>query len=115
VDPSSEEIIVNLPVRNSGAKAIKFYLEPWAEEYVLEPGETIDIQARGPGGGALEVELGDAFVVVYCWVGATARLICKGAELGAGKWERARVPSAPEGMTVRGFADFMRERTQQEM
>lgn len=94
-EPGVVEHIVTIRLLNSRSIGIKFYLEPWGEEYEMPPDATFDVVAKGPQGGSLEVEFGDDHITVYGWAGSVVSLFHNGTELGKGLWERSPVPSYP--------------------
>jgi hypothetical protein len=89
------ESVVATRLINSRDVAIKFYLEPWGEEYEMPPGAVFHVVARGPEGDALEVAIADEQITVWGWPESVVTLFHEGAELGAGRWERSRVPAMP--------------------
>lgn len=58
-------------VRNSQGEKVKITLEPWADEYLLLPGQKVRLAFSGPEGGELEFETRGAEVVIYGWSGST--------------------------------------------
>ncbi len=80
---------------NSREVAIKFYLEPWGEEYEMAAGAVFHVVARGPAGDALEVTISDEQIVVWGWPRSVVTLYHEDVELGAGRWGRSPVPSMP--------------------
>ncbi len=89
------ESVVATRLINSHAVAIKFYLEPWGEEYEMPPGAVFQVVARGPQGDALEVAIADEQITVWGWPGSVVTLFHEGTELGAGRWGRSPVPAMP--------------------
>ncbi len=87
------EIVSRLQLTNSHPGAIRFALEPWGEEYTLPPEMTLEVTARGPEGGALEVELAADGVTVWGWAGSVVTLSQDGRPFGADA--RALVPVDP--------------------
>jgi hypothetical protein len=95
-DQDKAEGKVSLRIRNSQARELTFYLEPWGEEYKMPSETTLELMVQGPRGDFLEVEFGDDQVKVYGWPGSTVTLFKQGTELGAGLWERTPVPPSPQ-------------------
>ena len=60
-----------LDVRNSFDKTITVVLEPWAEEFELEPDEKIAVVAYSDIPGTIEVIYGKDTLTVYLWTGST--------------------------------------------
>ena len=48
--------ISSLKFTNSSDKSIKLILEPWADEYDVPAGMTVDISASSPNEASIEVE-----------------------------------------------------------
>ena len=58
-------------------------LEPWAEQYWVQPGEQVDIEARnGVPGHHLELEHTAEGLIVYGWEGCVVSILRDGKELG---------------------------------
>jgi hypothetical protein len=75
---------------------IRFYLEPWGEEFEMPPAAVFVLDARGPQADPLEVLVGDDQITVWAGPGAVVTLWHDGAELGAGHGPRTPVPPMPE-------------------
>lgn len=87
------EIVSRLQLTNSHPRAIRFALEPWGEEYTLPSEMTLEVTARGPEGGTLEVDLAADGVTVWGWAGSVVSLAENGRPFGADA--RASVPVDP--------------------
>jgi hypothetical protein len=74
--------MTRLRLTNSHPDPVHFSLEPWGEEYLMAPGATFEIVARGPEGGTLEVESASERVTVWGWAGSTVTLARDGISLG---------------------------------
>ncbi|WP_437742167.1 hypothetical protein WMF39_42380 [Sorangium sp. So ce1504] len=59
-----------LSVTNSNDDALLLTLEPWAEEVVLSPGQSVQVAFSGPQGGQMELELKSGAVILYGWEGS---------------------------------------------
>ncbi|AUX40250.1 uncharacterized protein SOCE26_016490 [Sorangium cellulosum] len=59
-----------IAVTNSNGSEVRLILEPWAEEVVLSPDESVDIAFSGPQGGRMEVEVKPGAVILYGWEGS---------------------------------------------
>ena len=61
-------------LKNSGRTRLKVWLEPWGEVHVLKPGETVQVDARGPIGAfpndALEVRANEESITLWGWGGS---------------------------------------------
>ena len=64
--------VQHLRVRNDYPFAVRFSLEPWAEEVTMPPNGIFEIIASGPHGDFLEVMLGDHRITVHGWSGSVA-------------------------------------------
>lgn len=58
---------VTLRLRNSLDAPRTVFLEPWTDEYALNPGQTCDIVAEGDLSLPLEVEVDAERIVVHCF------------------------------------------------
>jgi hypothetical protein len=68
-------------------------LEPWAEEYWIEPDQPVDIEVRdGSPGGHLEIEHTPKGLIVYGWAGTVVSLVRDGKEVPPSP----QTPSNPE-------------------
>jgi hypothetical protein len=86
--------LARLLLRNNSASAVRLHLEPWGEQYHFEPGATVDVVARGPEGGVLEIESSDRAITVYGWPGSEVEFHKDGVRLtGSGTISR----DAPSG------------------
>lgn len=89
-----EDIAVLQPT-NSRSGTIPFYLEPWGEEYMMPPGATFEVLARGPRGGSLVVTVADDHIAVWGWAGSVAALSHNGPRLSPRLEARPPVPIMP--------------------
>ncbi len=96
----SDAVLV-VRVRNRHDHEIRFFLEPWAEEYPMPANARFDVTAQGPAGGSLDIELSAGTVTVHGWSGSVIRLSHEGVELGAGLGPRTDVPPTPEAPSVK--------------
>jgi hypothetical protein len=101
------EQVVLVRLRNTRTCSQTLCLEPWGEAYAMAPGTTFDVVARGPQGDSLEIEVGDADIVVFGWPGSFITVLQDGVELGAGFGPRTRVPGTPDGTSVAQFLRVM--------
>ena len=81
----SNDVQQTLRIRNGGSADIELHLEPWGDQFVLEPGASVDVIARGPGDGHLELESRDGRVVIYGWVGSVATVVQGSQEITSGQ------------------------------
>jgi hypothetical protein len=57
-------------------------LEPWAEEYWIDPGEQIDLEVRnGTPGHQLELEQTSEGLTIHGWEGTVVYILRDGKEL----------------------------------
>jgi hypothetical protein len=57
-------------------------LEPWAEEYWIDPGEHVDIEVRnGVSGNHLELEDTSEGITIHGWEGTVVSVLRDGKEL----------------------------------
>lgn len=54
-------------------------VEPWAEEYLVEPGKSVDVVGQGGNvGPGFEVEYFERGMIVYGWNGAVVSVLSNG-------------------------------------
>jgi hypothetical protein len=67
---------------NGTSKAMLLIIEPWAEEYWLESGVSVDIVGCGGAvDGNFEVEYFDGGVIFYGWEGSVVSVFSNGVEV----------------------------------
>jgi hypothetical protein len=93
--PETQEATTFLRIVNSRPDELKFFLEPWGEEYPMPPGEKFELVAKGPMGGQLELEYAEGHIMVWGWPGSVVALLNDGNELGRGDLRRGPVPPTP--------------------
>lgn len=65
--------------KNSGINKIKLILEPWAEEYSIEPNSEVEIIIEGDlEKGYLMIESDNENLIVYGWEGSFIQLFKDG-------------------------------------
>ncbi|MGK3969880.1 hypothetical protein WMF01_55965 [Sorangium sp. So ce1667] len=57
-------------VANSNDSGLLLTLEPWAEEIVLSPGQSVQVAFSGPQSGQMEVEVKPGALILYGWEGS---------------------------------------------
>ena len=62
--PKSKGIVA---VTNHQDRQIRFILEPWADEVMLSPGESVQVSFTGPSDGLMEFEVTEGDVILYGW------------------------------------------------
>jgi len=82
----------HIDFRNSSQLRVSLVLEPWADEYVIEPRDRLSVLAEGPEPGCLEVEYLEGRILVHAWGGATIRIFRGTEELGVGNFKRHAAP-----------------------
>jgi hypothetical protein len=91
----SGEVEQRLHLENSQSANILLHLEPWGEQYPMQPGSVFELRAKGPRGDGLYVELGNGEIAVWGWSGSSVQLFSQGVEVDPGNWPRTRVPDVP--------------------
>jgi hypothetical protein len=67
---------------NRAGMDMRITVEPWAEQFVIRPGQTIDVVvAGGVAGGCLELEQVADGLIIYGYEGTTVHLTSNGEEL----------------------------------
>lgn len=61
-------------VRNTRETDLRFFLEPWGEEYTMEPEEAFELVFEAPTAGIPEVEYGEDYIAVHGWSNAKVNL-----------------------------------------
>ena len=57
-------------------------IEPWAEEYLLEPGVSVDVVGEGGAvDGSFEVEYFDKGMIFHGWEGSVVSVLVNGQEV----------------------------------
>lgn len=73
---------MNMICKNGTKKTILLIVEPWAEEYLLEPGQSVEVIGEGGGAdGVFEVEYFDGGLIVYGWEGSVLSIFKNGVEV----------------------------------
>lgn len=68
--------------QNSSEEKIQLVLEPWAEQYSIQPGQTVDILAKGGASGSCyEIEQTADYLIIYAWADCVASVSSNGVEL----------------------------------
>lgn len=93
-------------IANSADKSLTVWIEPWGQDLQVPPGQSLDLVARSPSEGRLEVVNGVEEVAVYAWPDATIQAFCQGELIYD---MNITFPSAalPAGMSARSFVEFM--------
>jgi hypothetical protein len=73
-----------LSIRNSETDMLIVVVEPWAEEYQVSQGTTIQLRFRGPDEGFPELEHSRKRLTVYGWPGSTFSVFCENVEISRG-------------------------------
>ena len=81
-------------VENSRDVALRFYLEPWGEEYVFPAGANFTIMSIGPPVPTVDIAIESECVTVWAWPDSTVTLFHDSLELG-----RKRLPMFPRAPT----------------
>lgn len=64
---------------NGGGTVMLLIIEPWAEEYLVEPGKSVDVVGQGGNvDSGFEVEYFDKGMIVYGWEGSVVSVFSNG-------------------------------------
>jgi hypothetical protein len=66
---------------NTTSAPIVTIVEPWAEEFSVPPGSTLEIEISATDVGPLETSMSDEYFVVWLWSGCRATVSLNGEEL----------------------------------
>jgi hypothetical protein len=91
---------------NSSGEPLTVWLEPWGQDLQLASGQSLDLVARSPSEGRLEVVDADGAVAVYAWPEATIQAFRQN-ELIYDMNIAFPASALPAGMTARSFVEFM--------
>ncbi len=56
-----------LKFKNSFSRELKVILEPWAEEYSVKPGSTLEIVPNSESSQEIEIEYDGEDIIIYGW------------------------------------------------
>ncbi len=73
-----------LSIQNSEADRLVVVVEPWAEEYDIPGGATIQLRFHGPSVGFPELEYADRKLTIYGWPGSSFSVFRDGVEISHG-------------------------------
>jgi hypothetical protein len=73
-----------LSIQNSETDTLIVLVEPWAEEYKVSAGATIELRFRGPNGGFPELEHSRSRLTVYGWPGSSFSVFRDNMEISHG-------------------------------
>ena len=64
---------------NSSLNPLRLVLEPWAEEYVIQPNSSAEVIGEGGEAGSyFELEQLDDRLIIYAWIGCVAYITLRG-------------------------------------
>jgi hypothetical protein len=67
---------------NSTGTKVRITLEPWADQYLIQAGQSVEIRVEGdPTVGELELEQDAHGLVIYGYTGSIVQIFCDGVEL----------------------------------
>jgi hypothetical protein len=67
---------------NSTGADVRITLEPWADQYLIHPGQTVEIVVRGdPNAGEIEFEQDASGLVIHGYTGSVVDIFSDGVEL----------------------------------
>jgi hypothetical protein len=68
--------------QNASDQKSLLIIEPWAEQYSIEPGDKVDIVGEGGDlSSGFEVKHADSELIVYGWVGSVVKVWRNGVEV----------------------------------
>jgi hypothetical protein len=92
VTPLPTRRIERLGLENGTAHVVTVVLEPWANEYPIQPEEQWIVEADGPAAyGGFHVIHGPDTMTVHAWDGCDARILRRDGSVVA-DWTGIRVP-----------------------
>jgi len=88
------DVIQKITYTNRTQGKLLVIIEPWAEEYWIEPDQPVDIEVRnGSPGGHLEIEQTAQGLIVYGWAGTAVSMVRDGEEVPPSP----QTPPSPQG------------------
>jgi hypothetical protein len=69
-----DKLAFRMRISNTSEKAMRFRLEPWADEKELLMNESLVLNLTGPIEDTLELEVGDNELVLYGWTGSVCEI-----------------------------------------
>ena len=72
----------SLEIKNSRDIEMRFDLEPWGEQYKMQPGESFRVVASAPTSGELVIDVEEKVITVFGWSGSIVQLFQDGTEIG---------------------------------
>lgn len=92
-------------IHNSSSESTKLWLEPWAAEFLLAPGDSLTIVGRSEQAGRFEIVEYEDGTAAYGWAGACVRVL-RGNDLldEFPVWSDDWLPS---GGSIRAFIENM--------
>ena len=85
-------VISSTKIVNSQDVEILFVLEPWGEQYKMQPKASFVVVASAPSIGQLEIQIEEKRITVFGWAGSTVQLFQDGTEVGG---SNQPVPALP--------------------
>lgn len=82
----------SLPIINTAGTPLRILLEPWGDDYTIEPGGRFTLPYTGAGSCDIEMEHNRDGILFFAGSGAVLRLFDGAKELGAGNWPRQPAP-----------------------
>lgn len=65
-----DDVSYSFRILNASSRSIPIDIEPWGDVVSVEAGAAINIEARGPTTGALEIEIASERLVLWGWPGS---------------------------------------------
>ena len=66
---------------NRSTKTKRLIIEPWAEEYLIDPDVSVEIIATGKSTASVEIDYADRGIVVHGWTDGSLTVMLDGIEL----------------------------------
>jgi len=86
-------MISSTKIVNSYEVEILFVLEPWGEQYKMQPKASFIIVASAPSVGQLDIQIQEKRITIFGWTGSTVQLFQDGTEVGG---SNQPVPALPK-------------------
>lgn len=78
-----DDILLESLFENSTDRKICVLIEPWADEFIVEPGDKLDLQVFGNAWGVLHTVVEQDHVAIWLWSGSRARVFLNGQDVTA--------------------------------
>jgi hypothetical protein len=75
-----EPVAMTIHVTNERSTPMTFWLEPYGQDHLVDPGAVFQVVVHGPAGGDVEIFYGDESLTIAAW---GASVVCEGITLGS--------------------------------